>query len=61
MVLMKQDMALLQYVDEPGSSLEQYVVELRDLVKRRMASNQDLLMRLDAFQGKLAAQARHQE
>lgn len=53
MLLMKQDMSLLQYVDEPGSSLEQYVMELRDLLKQRMESNALLMERLNAFQDKL--------
>lgn len=53
MLLMKKDMALLQYVDEPGSSLEQYVSDLTSLVQQRMDSNQHLLQRLSMFKRKL--------
>lgn len=48
-----REMAMLQEVDQPGSSIDQYVDSLEAVLAQKMDGIRKLQSRLDRFKGKL--------
>eukprot|EP00201_Polytomella_parva_P011500 CAMPEP_0175068112 /NCGR_PEP_ID=MMETSP0052_2-20121109/17490_1 /TAXON_ID=51329 ORGANISM="Polytomella parva, Strain SAG 63-3" /NCGR_SAMPLE_ID=MMETSP0052_2 /ASSEMBLY_ACC=CAM_ASM_000194 /LENGTH=843 /DNA_ID=CAMNT_0016335103 /DNA_START=194 /DNA_END=2725 /DNA_ORIENTATION=- len=53
MELMRREMTLLQEVDQPGSEIDDYVSQMTQLLMVKKRSVEELLMRIEAFKGKL--------
>ncbi|GIL77939.1 hypothetical protein Vretifemale_7403 [Volvox reticuliferus] len=53
METMRQEMALLQEVDKPGSEIDHYVEQMTALLNIKRQGIQELQAKLDAFKAKL--------